>query len=292
VKFTMDDEGAFQERYKFVFNPDRPTDVFLMRALLRAAEKPADDAPVVLGRVAPPTGVGIMLEGIATTRCWDEGESPLAAGLVTLDGRTTRRTVGRDPRKMQGAMPVPVWWHHEPGTLLGQMFEAVVDGDVVRFRAEVVPPGTAGYVDVAVKQAWDAVRSGEVGAVSLTASVAADGSWRPVELSLCAQGANPVAIITRATFPDGHVVERPELKFSERIVREANAAHREAWRRKRAGSKAGASPPLSYRGVWRAGMACEPGFAVTDKGALWFCWTATKDRPGTGDSWQLMHKSA
>jgi hypothetical protein len=49
-------------------------------------------------------------------------------------------------------------------------------------------------------------------------------------------------------------------------------------------------PGMSYRGVWAAGEGSQPGDVCTHDGSMWYCWAATKDRPGTSDAWQLCVK--
>lgn len=47
-----------------------------------------------------------------------------------------------------------------------------------------------------------------------------------------------------------------------------------------------------YRGVWQKSGRYLRGDQVTRDGALWHCCSSeTIQKPGTGDGWQLMHKS-
>jgi hypothetical protein len=52
-----------------------------------------------------------------------------------------------------------------------------------------------------------------------------------------------------------------------------------------------ARPPMTYRGVWRAGLHPENS-AVTSDGSLWIAMVPTEQKPGTDDSgWRLAVKS-
>ncbi len=55
-------------------------------------------------------------------------------------------------------------------------------------------------------------------------------------------------------------------------------------------AKLEARPQMSYRGVWTEGEENRPGDVATHAGSMWYCWAATKDRPGTSDAWQLCVK--
>jgi hypothetical protein len=46
-----------------------------------------------------------------------------------------------------------------------------------------------------------------------------------------------------------------------------------------------------YAGIWKQGGDYRPGDLATHRGALWFCRSASGEKPGTDASWTLMHKS-
>jgi hypothetical protein len=51
-----------------------------------------------------------------------------------------------------------------------------------------------------------------------------------------------------------------------------------------------ARPAMTYVGTWREGAEHNPGEVATHDGSLWYCWEATRDRPGTSNAWQLAVK--
>jgi hypothetical protein len=224
-------------------------------AQIAAISTAPPDVPVLIQRVDVPFAGGLVIEGVATSRLWDEGQVPLAAGLTTLRGSTTRYQCGREPRKMERVLPAPVWWMHQADAQIGWMIAARATRDILYFEAAVAPPGTPGYDEALLHQVWSDVRSGAVTAVSFTARAVRDGVWTPVELSLVHAGANPCAVITRAAFPDGHVVQRPEILFSAEMVREATRKHQEyhAARRKTESPRQQAieAPPWNATQVYR-----------------------------------------
>jgi hypothetical protein len=51
-------------------------------------------------------------------------------------------------------------------------------------------------------------------------------------------------------------------------------------------------PPFEWwGGIWEAGQQYRRGQSATHKGVMWFARRDTTSKPGTDDSWQLMHKS-
>jgi hypothetical protein len=245
----------------------------------------ADNVPHLLQRTEHGLPGALIIEGVGTSRLWDEGEVPLAAGLMTLSGKTTRYQHGREPRGMLRALPVPLLRSHRWNERIGIMYEARATRNVLYFSAAVAPPGAAGYDAALLEEVWADVRSGAAPAVSLAASDVRDGKWTPLELSVCPVGAHPLARITHAAFPDGFMVQRPELPFDENVVRAANALHQ---KNSKAHSTRGGED--LYAGVWREGRSYQRGQLATHKGLLWHANAATTDRPGTGASWSMMHK--
>lgn len=51
-------------------------------------------------------------------------------------------------------------------------------------------------------------------------------------------------------------------------------------------------PRMKYRGIWQRSDEYQRGDTVTHSGALWHCCTSdTTEKPGTGEGWQMMHKT-
>jgi hypothetical protein len=255
--------------------------------------EPAPDERVMLGRVAPPVpDGGLLIEGIGTTRGWD-CMRPLAVGLTTLSGATEVAGIGRQPRLMKVKLPVPLLWGHDWELHLGTMHEATATMDALYFRATIVPPGTPGYDPDLLRRVWGEVRDGEAAGVSFAAAkVRRDGSWEPSELSVCPQGANPFAIITRATFPDGHMVQRAEPAIDLETTKAATIRHRTYWQRRQK-AEAHHDDELPYAGVWADGKHYRRGQFCTFKGTLWHCDGDAEpgERPGKGPPWRLMLKT-
>lgn len=256
---------------------------------------------------------GLEIEGVATTRLWDEGDHyPLAAGLKRLDGSTIGYGVGRVMRKMERTLPVPVFWRHEKNKALGYMFEARATVDKLYFTACIVPPGTTGYDRTLLERVWEDVRTGTANAVSFTAHTKSNGAWKPIELSVCPDGANPCATITRASFPNGETIYREEVPFDEERIRTANAKHHQS--RDAQMRSASTSTPEQrsspgdlremvkaevaewcrsmHRGVWREGETYEKGQMCTRQGATWSCQAdGVNGKPGESADWVLIVKA-
>jgi hypothetical protein len=189
---------------------------------------------LVLRSVEPVDRDGLMLQGIATTRDWNAIEVRLAAGLVRLDGSTTTRRAGLVPRKLQAEPPYPLLWKHDWAKPIGQVFELSATDLELHFRACIASPGTPGYDTTLLMQAWAEVRAGVIAGVSIWSDglPAADGSWRLKELSVGPKGGNRFARITRATFPDGHVVEHGAKPITREAAQRAWLEFEEAQRLK------------------------------------------------------------
>lgn len=86
------------------------------------------------------------------------------------------------------------------------------------------------------------------------------------------------------------------MKLDEKFVRELGAlvrkhvdARLEPLRRELAELRA---TTVKYRGTWQRAERYTRGDAITHEGALWCCVRDdAEQKPGTGDQWQLMHKS-
>lgn len=255
---------------------------------IAAIETAPVDVPVLLQRTALPVEDGLLLEGIATTRYWDESAS--------------RR--GRLPRKMVRSLPVPLLWLHKWDKRIGTMFEASATEDVLYFSAIVAPPGTDGYDANLLRRVWDDIRSEAVRAVSFAAkNVKVDGGWEPSELSVCPEGANPCATITRAVFPGDCVMGYSPVPFDPDLVRRATAEHQARAKRireqanalqrvtqTRAAGNSDGVPLRTYRFVWKQGETYARGDVVTDRGSAWLCLEPGPDRPGYSGAWRLVSK--
>ncbi len=259
-----------------------------------AAAEPAE--MVLLQRIEPPVEGGLILAGIASTRLWDSNAT---------------RSLGRLPRKMKRALPVPLLWKHEWDKKIGTMFEARATADELRFKAVVMPPGTDGYDADLLRRVWDDIGSGAAGAVSFAAkNVLSDGSWEPTELSVCPQGANPCARITRAAFPNGDSTGYAAVGFDEDLVRRATEKHQAAHAALRRRSRhalatvapvqtrsddlgADGIPVRTFRLAWKEGVLYERGDLVLDQGATWVAAEPNSDtRPGSTPKWRLVAKGS
>ncbi|MGI9043506.1 MAG: hypothetical protein ACR2GK_05210 [Gemmatimonadaceae bacterium] len=239
---------------------------------------------------------GLIIEGIGTTIDWNASDVPFAVGLIQAQP-------GLQPRKMEDCLPLPLLWRHEWDKPLGSMFAASATETAVHFRACIVPPGTPGYDGDLLFRVWDDVRSGAAPAVSFASHAPArDGAWRGSELSVTPAGGNPFAIITRATFPDGHTITREAPAFTREAAQLAwlkfNEGHKQAraaaLQTRNANTQPGddAPVPAVYLGTWKSDSTYQRGHMVTDKGVLWHCESNNvSGRPRDTPGWKLMHKS-
>lgn len=267
--------------------------------------------PVLLQRAAVSVSKGLEIEGVATTRLWDEGQHyPLAAGLKRLDGSTIGYGVGRVMRKMERTLPVPLLWQHEKDKPLGWMFEARATVDKLYFVARIVPPGTPNYDSGLLERVRKDIRDRAVGSVSFTAHTRSNGAWTPIELSVCPEGANPCAVITRASFPDGETIYREEVPFDEERIRTANAKHHQSRDAQlRSGAPLIETRALGeelravvreevarwggdlYRGLWGAGESYLKGQMVSFNGGMWCRQSdGSHGMPGESSDWKLAVK--
>ncbi|MBA2686899.1 MAG: hypothetical protein H0U64_02240 [Gemmatimonadaceae bacterium] len=279
------------------------------RALETAIETAPPEEPVLLARAPIPFEGGLIINGVASTRGWDRYDT-LLSWQQWSDGDTFSRHRGRVMRKMRRTLPIPLLVSHDATKRVGVMFEARATMDKLYFTAAVAPPGTPDYDDALLVRTWGDIRAQKMGCVSFAAlGVNKDGTWRPLELSICEKGANPLAVITRAQFTDGLTLYADEPPFNEAVVRKANDQHRAAHEAKlraaeeekrraaeqtrgaRGRDDDGDDPPVRWRGVWRAGTEYTLADSATHDGALWYCHKATSEKPGTSHDWQLMSKS-
>ncbi|MGI8783380.1 MAG: hypothetical protein ACR2L2_07000 [Acidobacteriota bacterium] len=239
----------------------------------------------------------LIIEGVAETTHPYLFE--FALGLKRLDGSTSVMRKGPDPRKFQAKLPLPLLWAHEPDKRIGELIAVNPTDTRLYFKAVIVPPGTAGYNGDLLFKVWDDVRSGAAPAVSIAAPkrLRKDEGWTITELSVCREGRNPYAVITKATFPDGHVVTRPVPAEDEPI----NSKNDVDMPAKRAAAtlhptaietRTSAPVPAVYMGTWKADATYQRGHMVTDKGVLWHCESDNlTGRPRDTRGWKLMHKS-
>ena len=84
-------------------------------------------------------------------------------------------------------------------------------------------------------------------------------------------------------------LELVELKARIAALEErASTAYRDQWETRLKALEE--RPSMSYRGGWAEGEENLPGDVCTHGGSMWYCWEATRDRPGTSDAWQLCVK--
>lgn len=235
---------------------------------------------------------GLLIEGIATTRGWGSSEVPLAFGLKTVFGKTTRQTWGLDPREMENEPPFPLLWRHDWSKRIGQVFRTYATRDALHFNAVVAPAGAEGFDGELLNQVWADVRSGVAGAVSFDTrgAVGEDGGpWQGVELSVSPKGANPFARITRAVFPDGFQLYADLPDVDEYVTRDVSVKF--YGRDRQVLVQKEESPPMRYQGPWREGVTYAPGHVVTRSGLLWHANETTTAKPGTGAQFTMMLKS-
>lgn len=289
----------------------------------RALPEIPPDTLVPLGEVEPLNkDFGLLIEGIATTRDWNAWERPLAAGLKTLDGRTTTRQDGLDPRKAITKLPLPLLWRHEWDKKLGEMFAVSATDLAVHFKACIVPPGTPDYDSALLERVWDGIQSRVFCGVSFATRVErrGKGAWRGVELSMCPVGGNPYAIITRAIFPNGELIERSTPSFTREDAQRAfvdfetrSIASREkddaavaTIQQRAAALQAGGIDIRAmikeevaawckdmHRGVWREDVRdYQRGQMATRSGSTWSCQRdEATGRPGDSGDWLLVVKA-
>ena len=161
------------------------------------------------------------------------------------------------------------------------------------------PPETPGYLRSLLAETWEAIRSGGAPAVSFHHDTDAQGHWRGKELSVCPKPGNPYAIITKAKFPDGSLVERPMPQFTRadswgafRKFMDAHEGKTPKIEKALANeSTASAEGLMRWAGTWKEGTSYSTGQTVNHASSLWVCLKDTVDKPGTSSSWQLMVKS-
>lgn len=126
----------------------------------------------------------------------------------------------------------------------------------------------------AINKAWEAVVDFNINAVMKSLAASGASPDTPASMELLATVAGSSNAIKKWLGSRVAEAEQTIAKLAERIV-ELEAA------------------PIRYRGVWQRSEEYKRGAVVTESGS---CWHAAKDapigeRPGTGDSWQLMVKA-
>lgn len=270
---------------------------------------------IPLGEVAPPVPEGLIIEGIGTTRHWNAVEVPLAHGLKRLDGSTTRRVHGLKPTFCVVELPLPLLWRHNWNQKIGEMFAVSASDLSVYFKACIVPPGTPNYDSALLERVWKDIQSRDVQGVSFsTRLLDEDGAWRGIELSVCPTGGNPYAVITRATFPNGEIIERCAPSFDVVSAQRAWLSFEDSYKRNAAVSATSVETRTAvtnredlrelvkrevaefhktmHRGVWREGEIYERGQMATFNGGTWSCQRdGATGKPGESADWLLIVKA-
>jgi hypothetical protein len=244
--------------------------------------------PETLGTAGLERVDALVIEGIATTPNPVLHDRPLADGLVTLGGETSRRGwSSRDPRGAEFTLPLPLWYAHDPTAVIGSVLAAAVTDEAITFRAVIERAGTPGFSVRAIRGVWDRILGGELLCVSVGPGATSGRSksvqryseragaeiphytrWPWGELSICEQGANLDSVLTRVIAPKEDKAAAQAAGTSE-------------------------SGDLLYQGVWQDGRHYRRGQMVTDRGTLWHCDVdaAPGERPGSGPPWRLMIKT-